>query len=68
VSTALLLLFLQIFPHIPGVAHRFLPSSIIFVVAGLVLQVAMFILAVGLDFISGDSGGGHCYFGQFTGQ
>jgi hypothetical protein len=33
-------------------------------VAGLVLQVAMFILAVGLDFISGDSGGGHCYFGS----
>ena len=46
VNTAFLLLFLQIFPHIPGLAHRFLPASRIFTTAGLILQIAMFILAI----------------------
>jgi preprotein translocase subunit SecA len=46
VNTAFLLLFLQIFPHIPGLAHRFLPASRILTTAGLVLQIAMFILAI----------------------
>ena len=46
VNTAFLLLFLPMFPHIPGVAYRFLPSALIFVIAGLILQVTMFILAI----------------------
>jgi preprotein translocase subunit SecA len=46
VNTAFLLLFLQIFPHIPGLAHRFWPASTILTTAGLILQVAMFILAI----------------------
>jgi protein-S-isoprenylcysteine O-methyltransferase Ste14 len=46
VNTAFLLLFLQIFPHMPGLAHRFLPASTILTAAGLLLQIAMFILAI----------------------
>jgi preprotein translocase subunit SecA len=46
VGTAFLFLFLQIFPHIPGLAHRFLPASTTLTTAGLILQVAMFILAI----------------------
>ena len=46
VNTAFLLLFLQIFPRIPGVPYRVLPSSTIFVMAGLILQIVMFILAI----------------------
>lgn|GEM_PF-740453 len=46
VNMAFPLLFLQIFPHIPGVGHRFLPASRILTTAGLVLQIAMFILAI----------------------
>ena len=45
-NAAFLLLFLQIFPRIPGVPYRFLPPSIIFVMASLILQIAMFILAI----------------------
>jgi preprotein translocase subunit SecA len=45
-NTAFLLLFLQISPHIPGLAYRFLPESRIFTTAGLILQIAMFILAI----------------------
>ncbi len=46
VNTAFLLLFLQMFPHSIGFAHRFLPASWILTTAGLVLQIAMFILAI----------------------
>jgi hypothetical protein len=41
VNMAFLLLFLQMFPHIPGLAHRFLPASRILTTAGLVLQIAL---------------------------
>jgi protein-S-isoprenylcysteine O-methyltransferase Ste14 len=46
VNTAFLLLFLQIFPHIPARAYRFLPASTILTTAGLILQIAMLILAI----------------------
>ncbi len=45
-NTAFLLLFLQISPRIPGLAYRFLPESRIFTTAGLILQIAMLILAI----------------------
>ena len=46
VNIAFLLLFLQIFPHIPGLTHRLLPASTILTTEGLMLQIAMFILAI----------------------
>ena len=46
VNMAFLLLFLQMFPHIPGLAYRFLPQSRIFTTAGLILQIVMFVLAI----------------------
>lgn len=46
VSTAFLLTFLQIFPHVPGLAHRFLPPSALVITTGLLLQAAMFIFAI----------------------
>jgi protein-S-isoprenylcysteine O-methyltransferase Ste14 len=46
VNSAFLLLFLQIFPHIPGLKHRLLPASTILTTEGLILQIAMFILAI----------------------
>jgi protein-S-isoprenylcysteine O-methyltransferase Ste14 len=46
VNSAFLLLFLQIFPHIPGLTHRLLPASTILTTEGLILQIAMFILAI----------------------
>ena len=46
VNMAFLLLFLQLFPHITGFALRLLPASWILTTAGLVLQIAMFILAI----------------------
>ena len=46
VNSAFLLLFLQIFPHIPGLTHRLLPASTILTTEGLILQIAMFVLAI----------------------
>jgi preprotein translocase subunit SecA len=46
VNTAFLLLFLQLFPHIPGLAYRFLPESAILTTTGLVLQTTMFSFAI----------------------
>lgn len=46
VNMAFLLLFLQIFPHIPGLGHRFLPGSRTLTTVGLVLQIVMFVLAI----------------------
>jgi preprotein translocase subunit SecA len=46
VNSAFLLLFLQIFPDIPGLTHRLLPASTILTTEGLLLQIAMFMLAI----------------------
>jgi protein-S-isoprenylcysteine O-methyltransferase Ste14 len=46
VNAAFLLLFLQMFPHIPRLAHRFSPASTLLTATGLALQASMFVLAL----------------------